>query len=139
MATRDERRAAEREPLINPPTSDPARLQKEASIHHKLRTYEAILALRAGCMPGTDQLLHWARYAMRSSGVLDSRNRSLSSPGRQFVRDLRAWIEAVADLAEQKNVRLPSPSIWFIIQQLVDGLLALGRNIRVFLLNVHTH
>ncbi|KAF8426692.1 hypothetical protein EV426DRAFT_636185 [Tirmania nivea] len=102
MAARDDSRAAEREPLISS-SSDPARLQKEASIRRKLRTYEAILALRAGYMPSTDQLLQWARYAMRNSGVLDSRNRGLSPPGRQFVRDLRAWIEAVADLAEQKN------------------------------------
>ena len=108
MATRDDRRAAEREPLISNP-SDPARLQKEASIRRKLRTYEAILALRAGYLPSTDQLLQWVRYAMRSSGVLDSRSRRLSSPGRQFVRDLRAWIEAVADLVEEKNVRFPLP------------------------------
>ena len=95
--------AAEREPLITNPR-DPARLAKEASIRHKLRTYEAFLALKAGYIPTTNQLLQWVRYAMQGSGVLDSRNRSLSPPGRQFVRDLRAWMEAVADLAEQKNV-----------------------------------
>lgn len=103
MAARNnDRHAAEREPLITNP-SDPARLRKEASIRHKLRTYEAILALRAGYMPTTGQILQWVRYALRNSAVLDSRNRSLSVPGRQFVRGLRAWVEAVTDLAEQKN------------------------------------
>lgn len=94
---------SQREPLISN-TSDPSRIPKEEAIRHKIRTYEAFLALRAGYMPSNDQFGQWARYAMRNSAVLDSRNRRLSTPGRQFVRDLRAWVEAVTDAGELKNV-----------------------------------
>ena len=94
---------SEREPLTANP-SDPSRTPKEESIRRKIRTYEAILALRAGYMPTTEQFNQWVRYALQNSGVLDARNRRLSAPGRQLVRDLRAWIESVADAAEQKNV-----------------------------------
>lgn len=103
MSTRHDAIAAEREPLVSNPR-DSNRMSKEEAIRHKIRTYEAILALKSGYMPSTDQYLQWLRYALQNSGVLDSRNRKLSSPGRQFVRDLRAWTEAVGDAIEQKNV-----------------------------------
>lgn len=103
MSARNDAIRTEREPLLSDP-SDPDRRAKEEAIRHKIRTYEAFLALKAGYMPSTEQFTQWVRYAMRHSGVLDSRNRRLSSPGRQAVRDLRAWMEAVADAAEQKNV-----------------------------------
>jgi len=102
MATQHDAMRAEREPLIANP-NDPNRLSKEEAIRHKIRTYEAILALKSGYTPSTDQYLQWVRYALQNSAVLDSRNRRLSSPGRQFVRDLRSWLEAVGDAAEQKN------------------------------------
>lgn len=105
MSTRHDstRREATREPLTANP-SDPSLALKEESIRRKIRTYEAILALKSGYMPTTEQFNQWVRYILQSSGVLDSRNRRLSAPGRQFVRDMRAWIEAMADAAEQKNV-----------------------------------
>lgn len=102
-ATRRDAARTEREPLTANP-SDPSRASKEESIRRKIHTYEAILALKAGYMPTTVQFNQWVRYILQSSSVLDARNRRLSTPGRQFVRDLRAWIEAVADVAEQKNV-----------------------------------
>lgn len=55
-------------------------------------------------MPTTEQLAQWARYVLRTSSVLDSRNRRLSSQGRAFIRDVRAWIEAVVELGLSKNV-----------------------------------
>lgn len=94
---------AAREPLIAR-TSDPASLAKADSLRRKLRTYEAFLALKEGYMPTTEQLAEWGRYALRSSGVLDSRNRRLSSKGREFLRDLRAWVEAVIDFGLSKNM-----------------------------------
>jgi hypothetical protein len=98
----DEDRAA-REPLIAR-TSDPASLVKADSLRRKLKTYEAVLALKEGYMPTTEQLAEWGRYALGSNGVLDSRNRRFSSKGREFVRDLRAWVEAVIDFGLSKNV-----------------------------------
>lgn len=83
---------------------DPSRSTKENSIRQKLRTYEAILALSEGYMPATEQITGWARYALRASGVLDSRDRRLSTQGRAFVRDVRAWVEAVVELGLNKNV-----------------------------------
>ena len=100
--THNEDRAA-REPLISRGNaSDPDSRRKEESIRHKLRAYEAVLALKQGDMPDTQQLAEWGRHALRSP-VLDARNRRLSSRGREFVRDLRAWIEAVVDLGLGKN------------------------------------
>lgn len=84
---------------------DHSRSTKENSIRQKLRTYEAVLALSEGYMPTTDQITAWARYALRASGVLDSRDRRLSTQGRGFVRDVRAWVEAVVELGLSKNVR----------------------------------
>ena len=81
--------------------ADPA-ARKSDSINRKLRTYTALLALRNGCMPDTAQLAAWGRCALRSS-VLDSRNRRLSPKGREMVRDVRAWVEALVDLAQAKN------------------------------------
>ena len=88
--------------MANP--SDPSRAQKEAAIRSKLRTYEALLAVKQGYMPSTEQATAWARYALRASGVLDSRNRRLSVQGRGFVRDLRAWVEAIVEVGASKNV-----------------------------------
>lgn len=93
-----------REPMVAK-QHDPSRSTKENSIRQKLRTYEAILALSEGYMPTTEQTTGWARYALRASGVLDSRDRRLSTQGRAFVRDVRAWIEAVVELGLNKNVR----------------------------------
>ncbi|KAL7270560.1 hypothetical protein RUND412_006734 [Rhizina undulata] len=90
----------QREPLIK---QDSLREQREETIRKKLKTYEIFLALKAGYMPSTEQLTAWARYALRGSGVLDSRNRRLSPQGRVFVKDLRSWVEAVAELALSKN------------------------------------
>lgn len=92
-----------REPMIAK-KSDSSRSTKENSIRQKLRTYEAVLALSEGYMPTTEQITAWARYALRASGVLDSRDRRLSAQGRGFVRDVRAWIEAVVELGLSKNV-----------------------------------
>lgn len=86
--------------------NDPSRSTKENSIRQKLRTYEAVLALSEGYMPSTEQTTAWARYALRASGVLDARDRRLSAQGRGFVRDVRAWIEAVVELGLNKNVCL---------------------------------
>jgi len=61
------------------------------------------MALMNGYMPSTAQIGAWSRYLLRSSSLLDSRNRKLSGSGRNFVRDLRAWVEAVTDLLEEKN------------------------------------
>jgi len=94
---------SQREPLVANP-SDPSRAQKEAAIRSKLRTYEALLAVKQGYMPSTEQATAWARYALRASGVLDSRNRRLSVQGRGFVRDLRAWVEAIVEVGASKNV-----------------------------------
>ncbi|KAG0642565.1 hypothetical protein HOY80DRAFT_617281 [Tuber brumale] len=94
---------SQREPLVANP-SDPSRAQKEAAIRSKLRTYEALLAMKDGYIPSTEQITAWARYALRDSGVLDSRNRRLSVQGRGFVRDLRAWVEAVVEVGLGKNV-----------------------------------
>lgn len=93
-----------REPMVAK-QHDPSRSTKENSIRQKLRTYEAILALSEGYMPTTEQSTGWARYALRASGVLDSRDRRLSIQGRAFVRDVRAWVEAVVELGLNKNVR----------------------------------
>jgi len=62
-----------------------------------------LMALRNGYMPSTAQIGAWSRYLLRGSSILDSRNRKLSASGRSFVRDLRAWVEAVTDLIEEKN------------------------------------
>lgn len=99
---RDNQDLAAREPLIAR-TNDPESLKKAESLRHKLRTYEAFLALKYGYMPTTQQLAGWARYALRNSGVLDTRNRRLSNKGREFLKDVRAWVEAVVDLALTKN------------------------------------
>jgi len=71
-------------------------------MRRKLRAYEAFLALKQGDLPDTQQLAECGRHALQSP-VLDSRNRRLSGRGREFVRDLRAWIEAVIDLGLSKN------------------------------------
>lgn len=93
-----------REPMVAK-QDDSSRSTKENSIRQKLRTYEMVLALSEGYMPTTDQITAWARYALRASGVLDSRDRRLSTQGRGFVRDVRAWVEAVVELGLSKNVR----------------------------------
>lgn len=85
--------------------NDSSRSTKESSIRQKLKTYEAVLALSEGYMPTTEQITAWARYALRASGVLDARDRRLSTQGRAFVRDVRAWVEAVVELGLSKNVR----------------------------------
>lgn len=94
----------ERHEQIVAKRSDPSRVTKESNVRQKLRTYEALMALSEGYMPTTEQMTAWARYALRASGVLDSRNRRLSSQGRGFVRDVRAWVDAVIGLGLGKNV-----------------------------------
>jgi hypothetical protein len=92
---------AAHEPLIAR-ENDPDSRRKAESMNRKLRTYEAILALKQGYMPDMQQLAGWGRYILHSS-ALDSRNRRLSSKGREFIRDVRAWIEALTDLGMSKN------------------------------------
>jgi hypothetical protein len=93
---------AAREPLIAR-GNEPVSSKKAEAMRRKLRAYEAVLAFKNGCMPDTQQLGGWAQYLLRSSSVLDSRNRRLSSKGREFVRDTRAWVEALVDLLLSKN------------------------------------
>jgi Family of unknown function (DUF5923) len=100
---------SDRQPLL--PQQQPQQQQQKPSpqevsehreIRTKLRTYEIILALSNGYFPTTKQFtghLHW----LLASGVLEPRNRRLSVCGRNAIRDLRAWIEAVAEEAEYKN------------------------------------
>jgi hypothetical protein len=92
---------AAREPLIARENDEVSR-KKEEALRRKLHTYEIILALKQGYMPDTQQLAAWGRYILRSS-ALDSRNRRLSPQGRQFIRHVRAWIEALIDLLMCKN------------------------------------
>lgn len=94
--------APDRQPLLSSNEDDPASRRRAESLRRKLRTYEAILALRNGCMPDTEQMVAWGRHALRSS-ALDSRNRKLSPKGRELIRDARAWVEALMDLALTKN------------------------------------
>ena len=55
------------------------------------------------------------------SGILEPRNRRLSVKGRNAIRDLRAWIEAIADEAENKNGEDEVQQfIWEISQADVD-------------------
>jgi len=98
---------SDRQPLL--PKQQPQQQktsQQEVSKHReicaKVRTYEIILALSNGYFPTTKQFtghLHW----LLSSGILEPRNRNLSVRGRNAIRDVRAWIEAVAEEAEYKN------------------------------------
>jgi len=75
---------------------------KGREIHAKLHTYEIILTLSNGYFPTTKQFMGHLRWLLRS-GNLEPRNRRLSVRGRNTIRDLRAWIEAVAEEAEYKN------------------------------------
>ena len=84
------------------PKLSPQEVTKRHEIRAKLRTYEIILALSNGYFPTTKQFtghLHW----LLRSGILEPRNRRLSVRGRNAIRDVRAWIEAVAEEAEYKN------------------------------------
>lgn len=98
---RDSEDQAAREPLIAPENTEASR-KKEEFLRRKLHTYEVLIALKRGYMPDTQQIAAWARYILRSS-ALDARNRRLSPKGREFVRHLRAWIEALTDLLMSKN------------------------------------
>jgi hypothetical protein len=95
---------SDRQPLLpkTQPKPSPQEVSKKREIRAKLRTYEIILALSNGYFPTTKQFtghLHW----LLRSGILEPRNRRLSVRGRNAIRDLRAWIEAVAEEAEYKN------------------------------------
>ena len=98
---------SDRQPLL-PKTSSaapkltPQEVTKRREIGAKLRTYEIILALSNGYFPTTKQFTGHLRWFLRS-GILEPRNRRLSVRGRNAIRDLRAWIEAVAEEAEFKN------------------------------------
>jgi hypothetical protein len=84
------------------PTRSPQEVSKRQEIRIKLRTYEIILAVANGHFPTTKQFtdhLHW----LLRSGILEPRNRRLSVRGRNAIRDLRAWIDAIAEEAEYKN------------------------------------
>ncbi|BFZ60980.1 hypothetical protein YB2330_002037 [Saitoella coloradoensis] len=91
---------AERQPLVG--KKSPARLKKEDAIRRKLQTYQQVRALSEGFMPTTPQIIAHAHAFLRS-GVLDPRSRRLSSQGRTFIRDFRAWVEAAIQLLEEKN------------------------------------
>ena len=95
---------AERQPLLpkSQPKPSPQEVSKKREIRAKLRMYEIILALGNGYIPTTKQFtghLHW----LLRSGILEPRNRRLSVRGRNAIRDVRAWIEAIAEEAEYKN------------------------------------
>jgi hypothetical protein len=97
---------ADRQPLLPKtqpqPKPSPQEVTKRREIRAKLRTYEILIALSNGYFPTTKQFtghLHW----LLRSGILEPRNRRLSVKGRNAIRDLRAWIEAVAEEAEYKN------------------------------------
>src|ERR1700733_8723814 len=98
---------SDRQPLLpkaqpSSPKLSPQEIAKRKEIRAKLRTYELVLALQNGYFPTTKQFtghLHW----LLRSGILEPRNRRLSVKGRNAIRDLRAWIEAIADEAENKN------------------------------------
>src|ERR1700730_15071886 len=92
------------QPLLpkSQPKPSPQEITQKREIRAKLRTYEILLALSNGYFPTTKQFsghLHW----LLRSGILEPRNRRLSVRGRNTIRDLRAWIEAVAEEAENKN------------------------------------
>lgn len=84
------------------PKLSPQEVSKRQEIRTKLRTYEIILALSNGYLPTTKQFTGCLRWLLRS-GILEPRNRRLSVRGRNAIRDLRAWIEAIAEEAECKN------------------------------------
>src|SRR5271170_5388981 len=99
---------ADRQPLLpktqqpSTPKLSPQEVTKRREIRAKLRTYEIILALSNGYFPTTKQFTGHLNWVLRS-GILESRNRRLSVRGRNAIRDLRAWIEAVAEEAGNKN------------------------------------
>jgi Family of unknown function (DUF5923) len=77
-------------------------LLNRKELRAKLRTYEILVALRNGYMPTTTQFTGNLRWLL-DSGILESRNRKLRVKGRDTIRDLRAWIEAIAEEAQNKN------------------------------------
>jgi Family of unknown function (DUF5923) len=96
---------SDRQPLL--PKNQPNKLtsqelSKRREIRHKLRTYEILRALQNGYFPTTRQFTGHLAWILRS-GILEPRNRRLSVRGRNTIRDLRGWIEAVSDEAENKN------------------------------------
>ena len=98
---------ADRQPLLpktqpSAPKLSPQEVTKRREIRAKLRTYEIILGLSNGYFPTTNQFTGHLKWVLRS-GILEPRNRRLSVRGRNAIRDLRAWIEAVAEEAEYKN------------------------------------
>jgi len=98
--------SSDRQPLL-PKTQpqqkrSPQEVSKREEIRTKLRTYEILLTLSNGYLPTTKQFTQYLRWILRS-GILEPRNRRLSVRGRNAIRDLRAWIEAIAEEAEYKN------------------------------------
>jgi Family of unknown function (DUF5923) len=93
------------QPLLpkSQPKPTPQQLSKSRAIRTKLRTYECLLALQNGYVPTTAQVTAHLHWLLRSSGILEPRNRRLSVRGRNTIRDVRAWIEAVAEEADAKN------------------------------------
>ncbi|OLL24822.1 hypothetical protein NEOLI_003498 [Neolecta irregularis DAH-3] len=87
-------------PLIS--KHSPDRDAKDASIRLKLKSYEEFRALSCGLMPNTDQIIAHIEYIFHT-GILDVRNRRLSSDGRAFIRDFRAWLESLQALFAEKN------------------------------------
>ena len=98
--------SSDRQPLLPEtqpqPKLSPKEVSKRQEIRTKLRTYEIILALSNGYLPSTKQFTGYLRWLLHS-GILEPRNRRLSVRGRNAIRDLRAWIEAIAEEAEYKN------------------------------------
>ncbi|KAI5787270.1 hypothetical protein EDC01DRAFT_708224 [Geopyxis carbonaria] len=79
------------------------------------------MAIRAGYLPSTQQLTAWGNRLLRTNPLLDSRQRGLSTESRAFVRDLRAWVEALIDLGVQKNGQdLVQEFIWHTQHANVD-------------------
>jgi hypothetical protein len=98
--------SSERQPLLPntqpQPKLSPQEVSKRREIRAKLCTYEIIVALSNGYLPTTKQFTGYLNWLLQS-GILEPRNRRLSVRGRNAIRDLRAWIEAVAEEAEFKN------------------------------------
>ena len=79
-----------------------SQISKEASIRKKLRTYEIARAFQEGYLPSNDQIVGNIDWLL-NAGILEPRARRLSAAGRNSVRDVRAWVEAIKALALESN------------------------------------
>lgn len=91
----------ESQPLL-PSIDDLSPAAREVATRKKLRTYESYLALHAGYVPSTKQIIGHLQYYLRSP-ILDPRSKSLSDPGKKLVRDVRACMEEFIEWLLEKN------------------------------------